>query len=164
MLKNYIKIACRNILKNKLFSIIDIFGLSLAIGCNIVVFLFVDFWVSMDSFHRNAGQIYLIENVINRVGTISTWGDSLLPLGPAIADDFPQVIRTVWLQTRGGIVQYEDKVFNEYFMLADKGFFDMFTFPLKAGSTDALLNRNSLFMDDETALKYFGDENPLENS
>ena len=161
MLKNYFKIACRNIIKNKLFSIIDIFGLSMAVGCSIVVFLFVDFWVSMDSFHRNADQIYLIENVINRDGTISIWGDSPLPLGPAVENDFPQIIRAVRIQTGGGVVQYEDKVFNERFMFVDEGFFDMFTFPLIAGSKDALLNRNTLFMDDETASKYFGDENPV---
>ena len=161
MLKNYFKIACRNILKNKLFSIIDIFGLSMAVGCSIVVFLFVDFWVSMDSFHRNADQIYLIENVINRDGTISIWGDSPLPLGPAVENDFPQIIRAVRIQTRGGVVKYEDKVFNERFMFVDEGFFDMFTFPLIAGSKDGLLNLNTLFMDDETALKYFGDENPV---
>jgi putative ABC transport system permease protein len=52
MLKNYFKIAYRNIIKNRLFSIIDIFGLSMAVGCCIVVFLFVDFYVGMDSFHK----------------------------------------------------------------------------------------------------------------
>jgi putative ABC transport system permease protein len=161
MLNNYFKLACRNILKNKLFSIIDIFGLSMAVGCCIVVFLFVDFYVSMDSFHENSDQIYLIENVINRDGTISVWGDSPLPLGPAIENDFPQILRAVRIQTRGGVVQYEDKVFDERFMFVDEGFFDMFTFPLIAGSKDALLNQNALFMDEETALKYFGDENPL---
>jgi len=148
MLKNYFKIACRSILKNKLFSIIDIFGLSVAVGCSIVVFLFVDFWASMDSFHKNAGQIYLIENVINRDGTISIWGDSPLPLGPAVEKDFPQIIRTIRIQTQRGVVQYKDKVFNEGFMFVDEGFFDMFTFPLIAGSKNALLNRNALFIDE----------------
>ncbi|MCK4645952.1 MAG: ABC transporter permease [Candidatus Aminicenantes bacterium] len=161
MLKNYFKIAYRHILRNKLFSIIDIFGLSMAIGCGIVVFLFVDFWASMDSFHRNGDQIFLVENVINRDGQISIWGDSPLPLGPAIENDFPQIIRTVRIQTRGGVVRYKDKVFNEGFMFVDEGFFDMFTFPLITGSKDALLNHNTLFMDEETALKYFGDENPV---
>ncbi len=161
MLKNYFKIAYRNILKNKLFSIIDIFGLSMAVGCSVVVFLFVDFWASMDSFHKNADQIFLVENVINRDGRISIWGDSPLPLGPAVKNDFPQIIRTVRIQTRGGVVRYEDKVFNERFMFVDEDFFDMFTFPLIAGSRDALLNHNTLFMDEEMALKYFGDENPV---
>ena len=161
MLKSYFKIACRHRLRNKLFSIIDIFGLSMAIGCSIVVFLFVDFWASMDSFHRNSDQIFLVENVINRDGQISIWGDSPLPLGPAVENDFPQVVRTVRIQTRGGIVRYKEKVFNERFMFVDEGFFDMFTFPLIAGSKDALLNHNTLFMDEETALKYFGDENPV---
>ncbi len=161
MLKNYFKIAYRHILRSKLFAIIDIFGLSLAIGCSIVVFLFVDFWASMDSFHKNTDQIFLVENVINRDGQISIWGDSPLPLGPAVENDFPQIIRTVRIQTRGGVVQYGDKAFNERFMFVDEGFFDMFTFPLLAGSKDALLSHNTLFMDEEMALKYFGDENPV---
>jgi ABC-type antimicrobial peptide transport system permease subunit len=161
VLKNYFKIAYRHILRTKLFSIIDIFGLSLAIGCSIVVFLFVDFWASMDSFHKNIDQIFLVENVINRDGQISIWGDSPLPFGPAVENDFPQIIRTVRIQTRGGVVQYGDKIFNERFMFVDEGFFDMFTFPLLAGSKEALLNQNTLFMDEEMALKYFGDENPV---
>jgi putative ABC transport system permease protein len=159
--KNYFKIAYRQILRNKLFSIIDIFGLSVAVGCSIVVFLFVDFWASMDSFHKNADQIFLVENVINRDGQISVWGDSPLPLGPAVKNDFPQVIRTVRIQTRGGVVRLGDKVFDERFMFVDEGFFEMFTFPLVAGSKDTLLNPNTLFMDEEMALKYFGDENPV---
>jgi putative ABC transport system permease protein len=103
----------------------------------------------------------LIENVIDRDGTISIWGDSPLPLGPAVERDFPQILRAVRIQSRTGVVQYEDKVFNERFLFVDEGFFDMFTFPLIAGSQETLSNQNTLFMDDETALKYFGEKNPV---
>ncbi|UCE18442.1 MAG: hypothetical protein JSV84_16555 [Gemmatimonadota bacterium] len=76
MFKNILKSALRNIAKNKLFSFISVVGLSLAIGCFTVLFIFVDFWNSMDSFHENVDEIFLVEIVIDHIASNGVFTDS----------------------------------------------------------------------------------------
>ena len=81
MFKNFLKVAYRNLWKSKGSSLINIFGLSVAIGCSIVVFLFLELQFTMDRFHEEGERIFLIENYIDRDGTQQLWGDSPRPLG-----------------------------------------------------------------------------------
>jgi putative ABC transport system permease protein len=161
MLKNYFKMAYRNLLRNKLSSLINIFGLSIALSCSIVAFLFVDFYYNRDTFHKNAEQIFLNENIVETNGHKQIWGNSPVPLGPALKSDFSQVMRAVRIADGKGIIRYEYNIFDEYFRFEDAEFLDMFTFPLKYGKKNALGDRNTLIFSEEAALKYFGDENPI---
>ena len=161
MLKNYFKIAYRNLLKNKVSSFINIIGLSIAIAVSIVVYLFLQLHLSTDTFHENAEKIYIVGNIVNRDGTPQTWGDSPTPLGPAMAADFPQIEHTIRVGGGGGTFQYEDKVFNEGLWFVDEAFLDMFTFPLKYGDRHALSDKNAVILSEEAAVKYFGLEDPV---
>ena len=161
MFKNILKLALRNVTKNRLFSFISVFGLSLAIGCFAVSFIFVDFWNSMDSFHENVDEIFLVEIVIDRSGDTQTWGPTPIPLGPALKEDFPQIKNYVRIKPRGGIFRYDDKVFEEEFLLVDEEFLDMFTFPMVTGEKDALRDKSAVVISDRYAEKYFGDESPI---
>jgi len=161
MFKNIVKLAFRNLVKNKLFSFISVFGLSLAIGCFALSFIFVDFWNNMDSFHKNIDEIYLVEIEINRSGSTQIWGPTPIPLGPSLKKDFPQIKNYVRIKPREGTFRYKDRVFEEELLFVDEGFLDMFTFPLVAGEKSALQDKNAVILSDRCAEKYFGDEDPI---
>ena len=157
MLKNYFKVAYRNLLKNKLSSAINIFGLSAAIGCSIVVFLFIEDQYGKDAFHENADKIFLVEMLIDRSGRQQLWGDSPLPLGPAMLADFPQIEHAVRIAYGRGALRYGDNVFNESIMLVEPEFLQMFTFPLEQGDKNALFDKSKIILSADLAEKYFGD-------
>ena len=91
MVKNYIKMALRNLAKNKLISFINIFGLSAAVGVSIVVFTYIQFEFGQDKFHVNRENIFLVMNIVERDGTEQVWGDSPVPIGGMLRQDYPQI-------------------------------------------------------------------------
>ena len=146
MFKNYFKLAYRNLYKNKLSSIINISGLSIAIGCCMVVFALVDMEYHMDTFHENAKQIFQVQSVVSGHEHEQFLGESPVPLGPALEEDFPQVVRSVRVSRGSGTLRYRDKVFEESIRFVDASFLHMFTFPLKYGDKDALSDKNALIL------------------
>jgi len=161
MLKSYLKLAYRNLLRNKLASFINIFGLSVAIGCSIIFFLMLDLEYTSDRFHENADTIFLVGYTLDGDKSAERWGDSPQPLGPALETDFPQVQRAVRVIDERGTMQVEDKVFHESIRFVDPGFLDMFTYPMALGDRTALSDKNALFLSEEMADKYFGDNSPI---
>ena len=127
----------------------------MAIGCAITVFIFIDFAFNRDHFHEKGEEVFLIKNVIDRDGSEQLWGDSPLPLGEALAKDFPQIKRVVRVRDGGGKMSYGDKIFNEGIRYVDDGFLDMFTFPLKYGDKSALEDKNKVILSEAIAIKYF---------
>ena len=122
MLANFLKVAYRNLLKNKGSSFVNIFGLSVAVGCSIVVFLFLEMQFTMDRFHEHGERIFLVENIIDRDGNQQLWGDAPRPLGPAMKADFPQIERVVRMGFGRGAFQHDDQVFNENLWFVDEAF------------------------------------------
>ena len=161
MLKNYFKLAYRNLLKNKLSSFINIVGLSVAIGCSIVFFLMLDLEYTSDRFHENASNIFMVVYSLEGDQSAQRWGDSPQPLGQALESEFPQVKRAVRITDKSSTVRYKDQVFNESIRFVDPGFLDMFTFPLKWGNRPTSAQKNGLVLSEEMAEKYFGKENPV---
>jgi len=161
MFKNYFKIAYRSLFKNKVSTFINLAGLSAAIGCSIVVFLFIDNQYNRDAFHKNARTTFFVESLVERNGQKQLWGFTPMPLGPALAADFPQIKRAVRLGFGSGAMRYEDKVFDENILFVDNGFLDMLTFPLKHGDPSALAEKKNIILSDALAQKYFGDANPV---
>src|SRR5512145_2689205 len=119
MLKNDFKIADRNLIKSKLYSLINIFGLSVAIAFCIVAYLNHDYNISFDAFHKNAAKIFRVESVRLNQGREQTWGSVPRPLGPALAQDFPAIEKPVRLTANGVVFRYGEKVFNENVLHAD---------------------------------------------
>lgn len=157
MLVNYVKLTYRNLLKNKTASVINIVGLSIAIACSLVVYLFVQHHLSMDAFHEHAETTFLVGNVVERNGTQRISDRAPTPLGPALATDFPQIERAVRLESSGqATIRHEQDVFSETIWFADSGFFDLFTFPLASGDPLALANEDALYLSAEAAERYFG--------
>jgi len=161
MINSYIKLAIRNLVRNKLTSFINIVGLSVAIGGCIFVFLVFNRHFTLDAFHENAEKIFTIENIISAKGENQIWGNSPVPLGPALQKDFPQIERFVRMNQQWITVRSGDNIFNESIQFVDEGFLEMFTFPLKYGNKYSLSNPNAVILDEKTALRYFGKKNPI---
>lgn len=164
MFKSYLKIAFRNIVKHKSYSIINVMGLSMGMACFILIFSYVQNELSYDRFHEKRDRIYRLM----RVGRIEGKSDETpyvpAPLAPALQSDFPEVISTIRM-TGGGwvpILQKDKSFVEKRILLADSPFFDVFTFPLVQGDPKTVLeDKYSVVITEDIAGKYFGDEDPI---
>ncbi|MCB0547160.1 MAG: ABC transporter permease [Phaeodactylibacter sp.] len=161
MIRNYLKLAYRNLMANKMVSAINILGLSIATGCSIVVFLFLQNYWTMDNFHLNGERIFMVEYTVDKSGREQTWGTSPMPLGPVLATDFPQVEEVVRVEMQGCKVYLGENAFEELAYFADPGYFDMFTFPLKSGSPEVINEPDAVILSASVADKYFNGEEAI---
>ena len=164
MIRNYLKIAIRNLARQKLYSLINIIGLSIGIACFLLISLWVFDELSFDRFHLNNDRIYRVNTMSNEMGlvTSSSWR-----LGPALKEVYPEIedFTRLWPWNRS-LVKVEDKSFDEgNFYLVDPSFFSIFSFNFIHGSPESALgDKYSVVLTEQTAKKYFGDENPLGKS
>lgn len=161
MFRNYYKTSFRSLMKNPLSSFINIFGLSVAIGICLVVHIFLQFDRDTDQFHENRNEIYLTTFFIDRDGIREQYGTSPTPLGDMLREDFTQIKKVCRVEDRNVVVKHEDNVFHEQVRYTDPEFLEMLTFPLKWGSAGALNDLNSIILNEEMSVKYFGSENPV---
>ncbi len=168
MLKNYIKIAWRNFLRNKSYSFINVLGLAIGLGCLMLILLFVTDELSYDKFHQDREQIHFI-------GSESEFGRNLnkslttpYPLGPSMKEEIPEVEHFVITLNSGmGKVSIDGENFSDEndILFATEDFFEVFNFPLKSGNPLTILeNPRSIVITEKVAQRYFGDENPLEKT
>jgi len=166
MLKNYFTLAIRNLLKRKMYSFINIFGLAIGISVCLVILKYVDFELSYDRFHANAETIYRITNTYYQQGESKGTGIiSSFALGPSMQSDLPEVktfIRTHPMYG-GAVASYKKKsgdavIFREENMqFADSTFFDVFTYESINGNlSNAMDKPNSVVITKKIAEKYFG--------
>jgi len=170
MIRNYVVLFLRNLSRQKLFSIINLLGLTVSISSAVLIYLYVRHELSYDSFHPHADRIY-------RVNQTFIWGENdnnqFSSTGPGVATalraELPEAELVTSIHTPGNfIISYtnpngEVLVFEEDEVLAaDTNFFAMFNFPLIQGEpNNALRQANTMVMSESTAKKYFGDENPV---
>ena len=164
MLKNYIKVAFRNLRKNKGYSFINITGLAVGIACCIAILLYVKNELSYDKFNKNADQIYRVhlEARINNNEINSATSPS--PLGLTLKHDFPEVSAYTRIRNFGfPVLRYKDKAFSEEkFYCADSTFFKVFTVKFLEGNPQkALTQPNSVIITEAMAKKFFGNEEPM---
>jgi putative ABC transport system permease protein len=157
MIRNYLKIAWRNLYKQKAFSLIHILGLTMGITVCLMIFLYIMNEFSVDKFHKQGKNIYRVMRGFDpakpRVPYLSG------PYAPALLNDYPQDIKmAVRVSPQNNLVSFGEKAFNEKKVYAvDAGFFKLFTFPLLRGdAATALDNPNSVVLTETTAKKYFG--------
>ncbi len=164
MFKNYLKIALRNLLKHKSDAFISISGLAIGIACCILILLYVHDELTFDGFHQKADHIYRAIQVRH----IPDQGDQHFgitegPLGPALANDFPEVSHYVRLFTgvRLTVGRGATRLIEREYFFTEPGFFDIFDFQLLQGDPKTALGEpGSVILTKESAKKYFGDENP----
>ena len=163
MIKNYLKVAWRNIWKNKVFSAINIIGLSVGMASCIIILLFVAFEKSFDNFHTK--NIYRL-NEVQTIGTEETQkvALSMFPMGPTLRQEFPEIknfTRIRWNQ-KYQLTKDNKKLFVPQVFFVDSTFLKMFDFAMIRGDRNtALLKPHSAIITEETAKKLFGDANPI---
>lgn len=160
MIRNYIIIALRKIRRQKIFSFINIAGLAIGMAICILLLLWIQDELSYDAFHENAETIYRVNMDNQRYGV--TWPVVSIPVGPALEQEYPEIIASTRVTDFVGLITYEDKKFDEIGVYVDPSFFDIFSFLfIKGDAKTALSSPNSIILTQELAEKYFGNNDPL---
>ena len=164
MLKNYIKLTIRNLAASKGFSVINLTGLAIGMACCIILLLYIQYELSYDRYHHNKDEIFrlCVEGETRGVGF--RWGDSNAPSGPALRDEYPEVLAAV--RFRGfptSTVRFQDKLFIEDdIAYADEEVFKVFSWPVLNGDPQqALKEPYTMVLSTDMAQKYFGDGDPI---
>ncbi|MFC5410250.1 ABC transporter permease [Larkinella bovis] len=164
MLRNYFKVALRNLLRNLSYSVINLVGLAIGLACCLSIYLFVRDEFQYDRFLPKADRIYRVVNQRTAEGKQNQFAVTPPAYGPALKTNFPEVEQMVRLFTvQKPLVIYQDKKSAESdIMLADSTFFDVFDFPLLRGNPkEVLLGMNTLVISESLARKFFGNEDPV---
>jgi putative ABC transport system permease protein len=171
MFKNYLKTAWRNMLRNKVNSILNISGLAIAMACVILILMYVKDELSYDKFFANADHLFQVNmTVADNGGPENTTGGNTAPaVGPTLKELFPEVESYARVYRPGDVVvRYNGTVKKENFysekniLAVDSNFLQVFNYQLSAGDAAKCLQKpDVVVLTEATAKKYFGEENPI---
>lgn len=157
MFKNYFKTAWRNLSRNKIYSIINIAGLSIGLACAMLILLYVKDEVSFDKFHKNVNNIYRIVTKSKRDGVETKDGNTGLLQGPRFAQNIPGIQSYVRVQDGSADIKKETEIQSHELLYVDSNFFSVFTFPLLYGNAGTCLAEpHSIVLSENEAKKQFG--------
>ncbi len=163
MFRNYLKTAFRNLRKNKLYSAINLIGLSTGIVCCLLIGLYINDEMSYDKFHVKGDRIARITMEYTNGGMVNTAATTGSKVGPQFKRVFPAVEGYVRTFKFRRVVRYENKQFSEKrFFYADPSLFKIFSFPLLKGDASGALSTNDkIVITESAAKKYFGGTDPI---
>jgi len=166
MFNNYFKTAWRNLLKNKVFSFINIFGLSTGIACFVLIASFVYNELNYDKYPKDAKDIYRVHVSLTGNGDVAVYPNVDVAVGEGMKNAFPEILASTRISPAKDYVKYNDKQFKEqHLAFADSNFLQLFSIPLIEGSDkDALVQPNSIVISKVLAKKYFGNEEAVGKS
>ncbi len=166
MFKSYFKTAWRNLMRNKVFSFINIIGLAIGLTCFVLIAVFVYDELSYDKYAIDAKDIYRVNVNVTGNRDVAVYPDVDYAVGEGMKSVLPEIKNFTRLSTATDFVKYNDKQFKEdKLAFADSNFLQMFSIPLVEGSNkDALVQPNSIVISKAFAKKYFGDENAVGRS
>ena len=166
MIKNYLKVATRYLLRNKGYTAINIFGLAIGITCCILIMLFVRSEFSYDKFHSKSDRIYrawVREHYDDQDDIIDIV--TPLPLAGALQSSYAEIESTCRVFNLNTLVKTGDQSFSENIRMVDSSFFNLFDFALIEGSRgNPFPTGNSIILTENTAKKYFGKQNAIGKS
>jgi putative ABC transport system permease protein len=157
--KNYFKTAFRNLARNKIYSFINIAGLSIGLACAMLIMLYVKDEVSFDQFHKNVNNIYRVvskrkENKISVTGLLQ---------GPKFTQNVPGIKSFVRVDNRYEDIKTGTDVQSQSLLYVDSNFFSVFTFPLLSGNVESCLKEpHSIVLSEDAAKKQFGTTNAVD--
>jgi len=157
MLKSYFKIGLRNLIKDKVYSFINITGLCLGITVSVLILIFVLQEYSYDRFHQHGNEIFRAEKKFSRDGRHSLYANP--DFGPTLKEMDPHIVNYVRLYNGGEKVVMSDdkhKFFEERFLFSDTSFFSVFSFEIEKGEKSSLVRPNTLVITEKAAEQYFG--------
>jgi ABC-type antimicrobial peptide transport system permease subunit len=156
MIKNYLLITWRSMMKNKLFIFINVLGLAVGIGCCIVAFFNWEFDATYDSHHTNVKKIYRVSSIREFEGQSTLFGFAPLPMGTALKQNIQTPDKlTRMSRSWGSNIKIGDNLFPEDLSYVDPEFFDIFSFEFIEGKAD-LKEKANILVSDEMAIKLFG--------
>ena len=164
MFKNQVKIAFRNLIKQKAFSLINLTGLIAGLTSSIFIGLFVIHELTYDRFHEKGDRIYRVIVKGQMMGNIINQAITAAPMAQTMLNDIPEIENVVRIRKYGDwLVRYKDRKFHEEnFLFADSTFFEIFDFKLIRGEPHSVLREpKSVVLTESYARKYFGNEDPI---
>ena len=165
MFKNFFKITLRNIKRYKVFSLINITSLALGLAYTILTLIWVEYEFSYDRFHENFNEIYRITTNYQSGEQLYTYPNAPEPLCEVLKNELPEVADYVRYASFSGSLRIETGEQIDYdniYAYVDPSFFEIFSFPLIRGEpTEVLKDKYSVVLNEKTAEKYFGKDDPI---
>ncbi|NUO80605.1 ABC transporter permease [candidate division KSB1 bacterium] len=169
ILGNYFTLTIRNLLRQKVYTAINIAGLAIGMSCCLIILMIVADELSYDRFHKNADRLYRVTLDAHVQDREFITARSSGPVAPSLRESLPEVEAATHIRARGGTpvsdcaVRYGDKAFNEYLLFfADSSFFKVFSCEVLEGDVNTFLTQpNTIVITEVTARKYFGAEPAL---
>ncbi len=163
MLTNYIKIAIRNIRKNKSFTAINIIGLAIGMAGALMIMLWLHNMLTMDRYHEKSDRLYVISNRDEDKGDKYAWSATPKILGPSLKEEFPDIESySRYSNFHMFLTTYQDKKLKSQLAFVDSGLFEMFSFKFLSGDKTGLLkDPNSIVLTEKKAKDLFGAEDPI---
>ena len=163
MIKNYLRVALRNLWRHKGFSFLNIMGLTIGMSACFLIFLYVKFELSYDDFHSKGDRIYrIVTDIVNPSETLRL-ADAAPAMPVAAKRDFPEIEKQVRFDPGSILVRRGNlKIQEDNMAFADSTFFEIFDFPLLKGDpVTALTEPHSVVVSETAAKKYFGSADPM---
>lgn len=165
MLKNYLKVAFRNLFKNKIYILINVIGMGIALAFCLTIYLLFAYNNEFDNYYKDVSDIVRVhEFKQDASGQISRYELAPIAMGPRIPKEVSGVLDQTRIVNWGGNLKHEDMLFRESIGYVDSNFFDFFNIKLKTGSRSSIEDKNSIFLTEETAKKFFGNEPALDKT
>jgi hypothetical protein len=161
MFRNYLLVTFRNLWKNKIFTLINILGLSIALAVSIVAFFNHMFNYEFDRTHENFDEIYRITSYRDMQGREQEYGVVPATLGLEIKKDIPGIGRSARLMRTGSPVKIGDNIFPAQVIYADPEFLDILTFTLIYGDKASLAGQGNVLLSEKMSKTLFGDKFPV---
>jgi len=158
MLKNYFKIALRNMFRNKLYSLINLTGLAIGLAACLMIWLWVQDEMSYDRFHTKADRIYRVERKVDFADIHTQTPSTSGPYGPALVNDYPEIENSVRVHRNEISIKDHRNLFHkQQIVVADNSIFEIFDFHLESGDPrTALTQPRSMVLTLKNALRYLG--------
>ena len=162
MIRNYLKVALRNLWRSKGFSMINITGLAIGLASAMLISLWIYNQVTFDRFHKNDHELYQVWNRGIFDDRLNCWDNVPKILGPTLRLEYPEISNVVRTNSRWFVTRTKDKKISSSALIADSTFLSMFSFPMVTGDANSALNNTySLVITEKMAKKMFGGEEAL---
>ncbi|MGN8224691.1 ABC transporter permease [Gracilimonas sp. BCB1] len=167
MLKNYFKIALRNLFKDRLYSVVNILGLAVGLACVLLIAVYVMHELSYDKFHTNYDKLYRVTESVQADGSTDTYATTYPAIAHVLGNEFPSIDKITHIYPSSGLItgpgntSYQE----DGIVFADSTFFEMFSFNFVKGNPATALDQPlAMVITESSAAKFFGDTNPVGQS
>jgi len=163
MFKNYFSVMLRVFNREKLYSLINVFGLALGFTSCLMIYLFIRDELRYDKFHYDSERIYRVSAAYMRQGVWEPYASNAWKTAELLRTNFSEIEKMVRISTNEALFEFEDKrIYEQRVAWVDDTFFEVFNFPLVKGhAADALKGTNKVVISQSTARKYFGEDDPI---